>query len=174
MAKSLDFSNKERKKPSFWLILTLAILLSVGVGLTLAFFFDGDYASQDVKMSGQVLIEAVGAGNVTIEDTHKSNLVINLDHDYPVLIPGMPITMPANCKVYQSTTMPLLRAKLDINLLNPLTPEDNPDEMHVVQDLYTQLYTEITSNKWHLHTDSYFYYVGNYSQNIQGGGYATC
>jgi len=169
MTKINDFSNHQKKKSSiFWLI--AIIIFSLGVGFTLAFFFESDWASNHVGMSGKVQIEAVGAGNETIEDTYTSKLVINLDNNYPVLIPGMDIEMPANVKVYQSTTKPLLRAKLDIDMLNMQTQDEYTEELRITQDLYSQLTDIVENNNWYLHTDSYYYYVGNYSQNTQGGG----
>ena len=170
MSNIKDFSNHERKKISIWGIVLIAILSCV-IGATLAFFFDTDWSSGFVSMSGKVQIEAVGAGNATIEDTYTTNLVITLDKNYPVLIPGMDIHMPANVKVYQSTTKPLLRARLDMELVDTLTMEENSDELRVIQDMYGQLTDVIESNNWYLHTDSYYYYIGNYSQNTQGGGY---
>ena len=170
MAKTMNFSSKERK--SFGLFgIILVVILSCVIGATLAFFFHSDWASGYINMSGKVSIEAVGAGNASIEDDATCNLVINLDKNYPVLIPGMDINMPANVKVYQSTTSPLLRARLDMELIDTLTMEEDADSLRVIQDMYGQLTDVIESNDWYLYTDSYYYYVGNYSQNTQGGGY---
>ena len=162
-----DFSNHDQRKTMPWWLISIIVLL-LGVGTTLAFFFASDYASSTVKMSGKVAIEAVGAGNTTIEDTYKSNLVINMD-SYKKLIPGMELEMPANCKVYKSTTKPLLRAKLDIDMINMTNYEEYTEDLSIVQDMFGQMTDAIESNGWYLHTDSYFYYVGNYSQNPQGG-----
>ena len=89
-------------------------------GVTLAFFFDPDWSSGKVTMSGAVNIEAVGKGTAyeSIENTSTSNLMGSLSDGYSVLIPGMPISIDVNCKVYQSTTKPLLRADFNAVLLD--------------------------------------------------------
>ena len=174
MNKTYNFSGQPIKKSSV-LVVIILIIFSACVGITLAFFFDADYASNYVGLSGKVNIEAVGAGDKTIEDNEACNLEITLDKTYKKLIPGMPITMPANVKVYQSTTSPLLRAKVEIDFVNPENDQEAEDKLAVVQDMYSQLLTIIETNKWYLHTDGYFYYVGTANTQSQlGGGYITC
>ena len=158
MSRSMKFSGKQNRFSSMWLV-CLIVGLSIFVSVSMAFFFASDFASSRVGMSGRVDIVAVGSGNLTIEDTHTSNLVVNLDSAYEVLIPGMPISIPANCKVYRSTTKPLLRAKLDMLLKDRITAEDKMDEIGVIQDMYLQLSDVIEENGWYLHTDSYYYSV---------------
>lgn len=94
------------------------LFLAVTIGITLAFFFDEDFASSIIGMSGKVKITAVGKGNKysSIEDTDTCNLVMYLQDGYSVLIPGMEIEMYANVKVHHSTTKPLLRAKFALEL----------------------------------------------------------
>ena len=64
------------------------------VTATLAYMYDDIFSTGTITMSGKVDIEAVGVGDQykSIEDTaSSSNLVIELDDIYKVLIPGMPI-----------------------------------------------------------------------------------
>ena len=168
--KTDTFSKKTKSMST--LGITLICIFSCIVGITLAFFASGDFASSHVGMSGKVLIEAVGSGDKSIEDTpSSSNLEIKLQDNYSVLIPGMEIEIIANCKVYKSTTKPLLRAKLDVNLEDNLTGEVPADEMNIVSDIYSQLIEKIEGgDKWYLHTDSYFYYIGENSPEIAASG----
>lgn len=170
--KADTFSKKTKSMSTLGIM--LICIFSCIVGITLAFFASGDFASSHVGMSGKVLIEAVGSGDKSIEDTpSSSNLEIKLQDNYSVLIPGMEIEIIANCKVYRSTTKPLLRAKLDVNLEDNLTGEVPVDEMDIVSDIYSQLIEKIEcGDKWYLHTDSYFYYIGENSPEIatSGGG----
>lgn len=175
MANTFQFSNKSTKS-KVGLVLIL-MFLSILIGFTLAFFSNYDFANKNVGMSGAVKIEAVGAGTAysSIEDTETSNLVISFEDDYDVLIPGMEIDMPVNVKVYKSTTKPLIRARLDMQLLDMDLDIDATDNLRVITDLYTQMTENIEENNWYLHTDSYFYYVGDIVQDTatQGGGYFT-
>jgi hypothetical protein len=140
------------------------------VGVTLAFFASSDFANSNITMSGKVQIEAVGRGDLTVEDTASCNLEIYLDDTYEVLIPGMPIDLPANCKVMQSTTSPLLRAKLEVLLTNSQEDEtEHEDAMNVAQNMNTQLLTMIKANGWHAHTDGYLYYIGTSPIYNSGG-----
>ena len=59
---------------------------------------------------------------------------------------------------------------LNVDMVDTITQEIYSADLSIVQDMYEQLVEVIESNGWYLHTDSYFYYVGDYSQNIQGGG----
>jgi len=168
--KKFNFSRRQQEI-SFWTILSIVLFTCV-VGITLAFFASSDFASSHVGMSGKVLIEAVGSGNKLIEDTLDScNLEVNLQDDYDVLIPGMEIEVIANCKVHKSTTKPLLRAKLDVDLTDNLTGEIPSDEMNIVSDIYSQLIEKIEDeNNWYLHIDSYFYYIGDENQTADDKG----
>ena len=170
MKKKFNFSRRHQEI-SFWTILSIVLFVSV-IGITLAFFASSDFASSHVGMSGKVLIEAVGSGNKSIEDTLNScNLEIKLQDDYEVLIPGMEIEVIANCKVHKSTTKPLLRAKLDVDLTDNLTGEMPSDEMNIVSDIYSQLIEKIEDeNNWYLHIDSYFYYIGDENQTADDKG----
>ena len=140
------------------------VIFSCIVTFTLAYFFTSDWASSHLQMSGKVEIVAVGKGATynSIEDgVSSANLVIEYDNDYGVLIPGEPIGVYANCKVSQSTTQPLLRAKLILELKNPDTNTDYDDsELNIISNLNQQLNDIIVGdNSWYLHSDGYYYYV---------------
>lgn len=142
------------------------MLLAVTIGVTLAFFFNSDFASSLLKMSGRVKITAVGKGKGynSIEDTDTCNLVINLQDGYEVLIPGMEIEAYANVKVHKSTTMPLIRAKFSLELYDENGVAYNPiaDSDNIVGDLEYQLNNCIESlGNWYKHIDNYYYYVGD-------------
>lgn len=150
-------------KKSISLLTPIAILLLCTiVSLTLAFFFSSDWTAKYVQMSGKVDIEAVGKGNAfnSIEDTVSScNLEIEIDRDYGVLIPNMPITVYANCKVKQSTTKPLLRAKLYVSILDDDgNPFDDVDH-DVASDMYNLLETNILDGTNWAKYEGYYYYL---------------
>ena len=168
MALDKKFVN-ESNKMSFSVVILILCLVFL-CGATIAYFFDSDWSSGVTQMSGKVLIEAVGEGDVSIEDTHISKLTIGLDDGYTVLIPGMDLDIVANCKVSKSTTKPLMRASLKMKILDTVSMRDHPDDLRVAQDLYGQLQDIAEDNNWYLHTDSYYYYVGSNSQNLVGGG----
>lgn len=162
------FSNSKQDGSASKAGVVLALfLLSIFVGVTLAFFFSSDYASKNITMSGAVKIEAVGPAPArnSIEDTvTTSKLVVELDKTYNKLIPGMPISIPANCKVYKSSTKPLLRAMLDITMYeNDLVTESG--DLSITLDFMSQMYPKIKENGWYLHTDGYFYYVKGIDQD---------
>jgi len=163
-----NFSNPKQNvsTPKAGLVLALC-LLSVFIGVTLAFFFSSDYASKDITMSGAVRIEAVGPAPArnSIEDTvTTTRLVVELDKTFNRLIPGMPISVPANCKVFKSTTKPLLRALLDITMYENDLVTDSAD-LSIVSNLIGQMSPKIEENGWYLHTDGYFYYVKGIDQD---------
>ena len=142
------------------------MLLGVLIGITLAFLFNSDFASGFLGISGKVEIIAVGKGDEynSIENgVSSSNLVIELDKGYKVLIPGMPLRMDVNCKVKRSTTKPLLRAWLSLDLYDVDTMEkidDWGEDAGVIIDINNQLDSVITCNsKWVLHNDGFYYYV---------------
>lgn len=166
------FSNKQNFTSVGLMLIFVCIVMLGFVASTLAFFYYSDFSNEALTMSGKVKIEAVGEGDLTIEDDTKCNLKINFDDEYDVLIPGMPIDMPANCKVYASTTKPLLRAMLTLDFESPTTAletysDEYTDESIVLQRLLSQFADEIEGNGWYMHTDSYYYYVG-VGATIQG------
>ncbi|MGN0960962.1 MAG: hypothetical protein ACI4PF_02040 [Christensenellales bacterium] len=152
-------------------LISCILVLFLVVGITLAFFFDNDSASQNIQMSGQVRIEAVGEGDTysSIEDTStSSNLVIKLQDDYPVLVPNMEMEIYANCKVYKSNSKPLLRAKMELILIDMSTSSEETNS--VIQDIYDQ-FTDIIlfDDDWVKYkvddgATEYFYYIGNVTQ----------
>lgn len=164
-----------RKKSNSKLLLLFTIAFCLVSTFTLAFFYDHDWASSNVSMSGKVMIEAVGQGTEykSIEDTTETNLVVNLDDNYDVLIPGMPITLYANCKVKRSTTMPLLRADLNLRLHDKITGAtigtETSEEFAFMATLYYQLQEQVRDFGWYLHTDGYFYYIKDVEQTGTGG-----
>ena len=163
-------------KSTIWII-AICLLCSLVIGITIAFFYEDDWATSGVGMSGPVNIEAVGVGDVSIEDADTCNLVVSLDDNYEVLIPGMPIDLTANCKVYQSNTKPLLRAMLTLDLMD-MEMEEIFDEnstletsrLMITQNILNQLNNQIEENGWYLHTDSYYYYIGEDVSEVAGGG----
>ncbi len=146
---------------------TLPILLAIFsclVTFTLAYFFTSDWASSHLQMSGKVEILAVGRGDTynSIENgVSSSNLVIEYDNNYGVLIPGEPIGVYVNCKVSQSSTQPLLRAKMVLELNTADTDEPYDDtQIKVIENLNKQLNDIIVGNNtWYLHDDGYYYFV---------------
>ena len=175
------FKTVTRKNYS-GLVLLLAMLACIA-SITLAYFFANDWASSTVDVAGRVDIEAVGKGTTyaSIEDRNSnSNLVIYLDDGtYSVLIPGMPIRLDANCKVYQSTSKPLLRAKFQIqiyddsgNLLTPAEATYSGSSGDV--SLYTSFTSMLdgvitTGSHWLLYSDGFYYYIGTHSINATPG-----
>lgn len=155
------------------------LLLSCFFGITIAFFFDSDYADNTFQMSGAVVIEAVGENGSSIEDVEDedgltSKLVINLVDNYKYLIPGAPLSIPVSCKVYQSTTSPLLRASFNLKLYRSVDDAQNPleevdlnelfpagdDRRDFLTDVSDQISSKIISHGWYLY-NGYYYYVGN-------------
>lgn len=169
----------------------LAIFLVVGT--TIAFFFDSDWGSSTTQMSGHVRIEAVGnpvtGGKYTapngdtynsIEDVNGySKLVINLQDDYPVLVPNMEMYIYANCRILQSNTNPLLRAKMELLLTEIDVSDDgenNASDIHsAITDIYGQFSDIILNDEWVKYTvpgetQEYFYYIGNINQTAGNVG----
>lgn len=165
-----NFSNpKQNVSTSKSGLVLVMCLLSVFIGVTLAFFFSSDYASKNITMSGAVKIEAVGPApaRISIEDTvTTTKLVVELDKNYSKLIPGMPITIPVSCMVYKSSTKPLLRAMLDIEMYEEDRVTESTD-LSIVTDFFEQMKPKIKANGWYLHTDGYFYYVKGIEQNTE-------
>ena len=178
MRKEHNFGYK--KSLSLNSLMLIAICITFAVTLTIAFFYHDDFSTSMITMSGKVKIEAVGEGvcdcvvagktecedpsHKSIEDTHTANLIITLDQDYEVVIPGMPLGIDANCKIYRSNTSPLLRARIDFELISALTGETVTDSQILISELYGQMISIIEDNNWFLHTDGYFYYVGDVTQ----------
>lgn len=139
------------------------------IGITIAWFSSSDWGSSGLGMSGKVNILAVGKGDQyhSIEDTvENANLVINLSDNYNVFIPGMEIDAQANCKIFKSTTSPLLRAKFSVLLYdkNNNKVADYLDESNVKGMLEYEL-SEIVSGAtgWYKYSDGYYYYVGEHT-----------
>lgn len=169
----------------------LALLLCMAVcivGIVIAYFFSDDFSSNNVNMSGRVEIVAVGNGTEypstenpanypVIEDTDTSNLIIKLEDNYDVLIPGMEIEAFANVKVMYSSTKPLLRAKFELELSDISTEDTNEDgvidekDRVVLNNEYSSELTKnirnqfnstiIADNDWLKFSDGYFYYIGD-------------
>lgn len=179
MKKKFNFGYAKQSLSVNSLMLIL-VCITFAITLTIAYFYNDDFSTSMINMSGKVKIEAVGEGvcdcvlqgktecedesHKSIEDTHTSNLIITLDQDYEVVIPGMPLSIDANCKIYKSNTSPLLRARIDFDLISALTGEVVTDSQILISELYGQMITIIESNDWFLHTDGYFYYLGDVTQ----------
>ena len=172
--KNRNFGAKTATAP-FSLILLICIAVCI-VGTVVAFFFAHDWASNKVTMSGKVDIEAVGNGTEygSIEDTvSSSNLIITLQDNYKHLIPGMDISVPANVRVYESTTMPFLRAKFTMEMYlhveggSDEVLDEETDKYNVMPQMTASLHSIITGNGWVLdESDMYYYYIG--TNPIQG------
>lgn len=168
-----------RAKISWSMVVIFFLLFSMITTSTIAYFYDSDYGKALISMSGKIEIQAVGKGDSydSIEDTETSNLIISLDN-YDVLIPGMLLDMDVNCRVTRSTTHPLLRAKLEVflndvslnSVYNPSTEELSDENFGFLLSMYNSLKTIVINNKWHLHTDGYFYYIGDVDQKGATGG----
>ena len=172
-----EFSGNQRVV-SAWFVL-IVVCLCTFVSITLAFFFANDFATSNVNMSGRVEIVAVGAGSDydSIENGEDScNLVVNLDPLYNRLIPGMPISLPANVRVMQSTTKPLLRARFEIRITEVLADGESGNDSNDLIGLENNLVTQIdgrikTSNAWYYYEDEdggYYYYVGANADKATG------
>ena len=93
---------------------------------------------------------------------------------YKTFIPGMPIEIFANCKVKQSTTMPLLRASISLELkevTNGAVTGNAEDILYIEDDLVAQIKDKVTtSGKWFFYDeDQYFYYVGEFGNKQNPG-----
>ena len=165
----MNFSNNKKQNSWSFMIVFFALFFSAIVGITLAFFFANEWASNSVKLSGKVDIMAEGPGDVSIEDTdNECKLIINLDNGYNRFIPGMPIKMPVDVKVFRSTTMPLMRANVTTSLLINEPLGEDSEENEIMQNLQDQIFDFIETHGWYLHTDGYFYYIAN-NTDIKGG-----
>ena len=171
------FSNKAQK--GMFGLLLLVVLSVLTFGITIAFFTDSDFATGHVNMSGKVLIEAVGdaVGDVSIEDKeisdgsggtiYQSNLRIEPTDR---LIPNMPLSIIANCKVDITTTEPLLRASFSMEFYREveeggvlvdkiITPET--DTFNISSDVMNQFDAMIVENDyWYKFTDGNYYFIG--------------
>lgn len=174
---SNQFSNKEGKTNLNWVsIVAILCIFSIVVGITIAFFYHDDWATSGIGTSGPVNILAVGKGDVSIEDENTCNLVIDIDDEYDVLIPGMPIDMTANCKVFYSSTHPLLRAMLNMTFVDIDNDTDFDEDstyetsrLTIGNKLITQIDDMVEDNGWYLHTDGYYYYIGKGNSSAGGG-----
>lgn len=178
MKKNFSFGFKQ--KISSGIVLLLLLFFALNSTLTLAFFYDGEWGSNIVGLSGKVKIQAVGVGDHdvdletpgnfdSIEDTiDSSNLIITLGDGYQTLVPGMDVFIDANCKVFESTTSPLLRAKIEFMFVDN---DDNEigETNQVLSDMQGRIAAVIQSNNWVIYTapgetQAYWYYLGSQSQ----------
>ncbi len=174
----LKFSWRRMEKKNFSakrsmsLVPIAILLLCTIVSLTVAFFFSSDWATKYVQLSGRVSIEAVGKGTAynSIEDTVSScNLDIDIDRDYGVLIPNAPLSIYANCKVNQSTTKPLLRAKMEVSIFDTSGNSfSETGEHNVAEDMTILLKTNILDGSNWAFFEGYYYYLETPTTNAQG------
>ena len=101
---------------------------------------------------------------------------ITLSDEYDRLIPGMDVSVDANCKVFASTTKPLLRAKIEFEMYNE-SDETHVGAENVFTDMHDDLSTIIYGNNWRIYTapgedEAYWYYVGDVVQptGVETGG----
>lgn len=147
------------------LVILLIISLTV-VSSTLAYYFDSDWASNVVEMSGKVNIEVVSKSPnyKSIEDDEEGKLIIYFEDDYSVHIPGAWIEPTANVKIFKSTTKPLLRAIMNVYLIDMETKEEISDEdidtFDLTASLYNSMSTIVKYNGWvYYPEDKYYYYI---------------
>lgn len=164
MFSSGKFSNHVNKSRVLYAwIMILILFFMATIGLTLAFFYNDDWGSNGIGTSGPVKIEAVGRGDVSIEDDRSSRLVIELDPTYGnVILPGEPMDITANCKVFKSSTNPLVRALvklqfLDVNTNQIVTSNNIINGYNVI--MMSHINTIIDSNGWYLY-NGFYYYIG--------------
>lgn len=175
-----------RQKVSSGILMLILLFFGLFITSTIAYFFDSDFGTGVVGMSGGVYIEAVGKGDKnigldqsgnfdSIEDNATTNLIITLSDEYERLIPGMDVTIDANCKVFASTTSPLLRAKIEFQMYNQ-DDQTHEGATKVFTDMHDDLTSIIESNNWRIHTaegedEAYWYYVGDVVQkpNVSTG-----
>lgn len=176
-----NFKNFKQKVNIPYALISCVLAIFLVVGITIAFFFDDDWASSSVQMSGKVDIEAVGnpdedgkyssIEDISSDDGKTSKLVIRLQDDYDVLIPNMEMYIYANCKVSQSTTSPLLRAKVEMRVVGSPTSgttAENDQNAEVITDIYDRFSDVILEDAdWVSYTSddgTYFYYIGSKTQ----------
>lgn len=147
-------------------LVCLLVLTFSLVGSTLAYYFSDDFASSMIGLSGKVDIEVVSkTADVSIEDDTETKLIIYVEDNYGVHIPGGWFEPTANIKVYQSTTKPLLRAIMDVQLINMETDEvitdAEIDKFDLAESLYDSLADIVTSNGWVYYPEDKYYYYRN-------------
>jgi hypothetical protein len=158
-------------KPYYPYVLVICIILLFSLaGFTLAFFFESDWSNKTITLSGKVQIEAVGKSPSysTIEDTaSQSMLDITLSNDDEYLIPGADIYIDANCKVFQSTTSPLLRASVTLAVYDAEGDIVNDSRStRLLDDMNGSIQDNLASgSNWSLY-DGYFYYTGGITQDV--------
>ncbi len=184
--KSHQFNIPKRKNNQA--VILLSFMLVCIIAITLAYYFASDFATKTVVMTGKVDIEAVGSGPSysSIENRNpNSNLFVSIPSPYNnvngkgVLIPGMPISLDANCKVYASTTKPLLRAKFEIQIYDndtlltsqQATYTGSSGDVSLYDSFTTMLDNVITAGSDWLYysTDGYYYYIGSHTPNATLG-----
>ena len=148
-------------------LVILMILSLTFVSATLAYYYDSDFSSNIIGMSGKVEIEVVSKADayVSIEDNTDTNLIIYIEDTYGVHIPGGWFEPTANIKVFQSTTHPLLRAIMDVQLINMETDEvitdEDIDKFDLAESLYDALAVIVTNNGWVYYPEDKYYYYRN-------------
>lgn len=172
MFSSGKFSNHVNKSRVLYAwIMLLILFFTATIGLTLAFFYNDDWGSGTLGTSGPVKIEAVGMGDISIEDSNRtSKLAVTLDNTYGNVIQGgTPIDLTANCKVYASTTNPLLRASFTVQFVDPATGQLASGSIvdGFVSDLTSQLHAVISGNDWYSY-QGWYYYIG--TDGVTSGG----
>lgn len=152
----------------FFIGLVVLFLVCVTfVGSTFAYYYADDFSSGLITMSGKVDIVVVSRADayVSIEDDTDTNLIIYVEDNYTVHIPGAWFEPTANLKVYESTTKPLLRAKMDVYLINMETDEvitdDDIDTFDLDKTLYDSLEDIVESNGWIYYAEDKYYYYRN-------------
>lgn len=157
-------------------LIVLSFLCVLLAGTTLAYLYADDFSTNMIGLSGKVDIEAVSRGNTytSIQDTTDTKLIIYVEDDYEVHIPGGWFEPTANVKVYNSTTKPLLRAKMSVELIDMTTSQVVTDEevdiYNLAERLYDSLEVIVIDNGWVFYdVDNYYYYRGTNAINSQVG-----
>lgn len=137
-------------------LLVLVVFLSLAVfsvvSVTLAYFAQEDNADRSIPFSGAVSISIIGSGqSATIGDDEMEMTLAN-GNNY--LIPGMPVGLRCNCVVNTSTTSPLVRALIMVDLYNV-----SVDREDIRTDIESAIEAVIGST-WTKY-NGYYYYINN-------------
>lgn len=142
-------------------ILSIILLLCLAVTATLAYFAGSQTSDTTLILGGPVRVTIKDRqANETIGD---GNLVMKIKTNREELLPGMGIDMQAVAYVTSSqinSTNALLRAKLDIQVHNLTTAQEQEVEQ-MIRDSLAQCLTyreDTTQDGWVLFDDGNFYY----------------
>jgi predicted ribosomally synthesized peptide with SipW-like signal peptide len=147
------------------LIVILSVLLAISliVGSTFAWFVSSDTASSSIVLGDPVELNIVDLNNQIITGDNK-NLPIIIPGNK--LLPGMPINVLARVLFTQSNTPALLRAQVNVSVLNVPEDPENQEEIDnqtdaLLEALNDSLAGSVDANWVYSSTDQWWYYIGS-------------